>query len=226
MGELTPRAGLYLPEKGEVVDVEKHVVNNFKIVDEFIKGKPVTTTTMPPNPVIGQRVYQTDTGFTLTWDGGSWQGRPWYIDRFVDTLTYWDIPQKAVVFGNTRRGDGNLASIGQPSDWGLADWEEDKADLKVPAGGLWHVQAELAFSGGASASREYRFDTQDEYLNTFSQGNGKGFLSGFVYLKKGSTVRLTCFQPGVPSNIAQDNRADPAGRSYLRMRYMGPEGIL
>lgn len=234
MGTVTPRAGLYKPdENGEVVDVAK-INANSDIIDNLIKGEAVTSTTMPTDPVPGQQVYQTDTGFLLLWNGTEWTGRPWYIERFRATNLGLGALVNDLPWDDTRLGANN-AVTGSAADWGLASFTDNKNHLLIPASGMWQLNFRVwaspqplrsyilnVYAGGVvSPPGTITGGTLREATVNEPNGNNADEFASQFYAAKGDHIKTQMYMANAATG-GPDNRVTFANRSYLRLQYMGP----
>lgn len=227
MGTTTPRAGLYKPdEDGEVVDVAK-INENSDIIDDLIKGKEVTSTTMPANPVTGQVVYQSDTGFSMTWNGTEWVGRPWALERTYAGADY-NVGFSPVnpSFDAVR---GATPAMGAPADWGLASWTDPQTNannklIKLPASGLWEVTVVINLAGARDyLCHLYKTDgtTLKESLSAVGSSASAGAQRFTFLADKGEHVRLQVTTAAAALVQKPPSLVDPTKRYYATYRHLG-----
>lgn len=120
MGDSTSRLNLYLPGGGstglipdEVADIDK-LNQNFRILDDAIGFKLVTSGTRPASPFLGQPIKETDTGDIRYWNGTDW---PQLSGVPVGTISLW--PVADVPTGSLKCDGSSLLRASYPALYAL-----------------------------------------------------------------------------------------------------------
>lgn len=232
MTTYTPRLKLGKPNPvGEVVSVELFN-QNAEEIDKYAGGPLlVTSTTRPPAPYVGLSIFETDTKFTLMWDGSDWVGRPWYIERYRSTNTALPANVNAFSWNDTRLGADN-AVTGSAADWGLTTFTTEHNFVRAPATGLYSLHWRFWCVPGVARSYITRVftgvpvgtpgvgGTNRETYSIEPPGNASDETSHLIYLVKGEELRFFAYV-GSAVTVGPDNPTDNQARGYMRLLYLG-----
>jgi hypothetical protein len=225
MPTFTSRLGLIKQAGGEDVDVD--LLNaNFDRLDEYAQVKIVTSTTRPTGTdrFPGAQIYETDTDRIMMWTGTAWTPLrgDWYIERYktganlnLPASTYTDL-----IWTDTR--DDNTIVPGRrgtAADWGLTDFDEDKAAIAVPESGLYHVYMQIRLSA-STVARTLRLRTASEQVGAQGANNDDSFISAILPIAKGGTVIASAFVPSLTA-LSGDGRTASDTRSFIRVARIG-----
>lgn len=217
MTTYTPRLKLAKPNPvGEVVSVELFNQNADEL-DKYAGGPfRCTSTTRPAEPYVGLTIFETDTGFTLLWNGTEWTGTPYYIDRYRIGVAGAAAGTSFVPWNGTRHVTGTLA------EWGLAS-ATDGAALKAPATGLYSFDYAVRVDTVPSSALRVLVAGQ-EYsvaVNYPATMNTNAYSSqGLLRVEKGNTIQPDFFT-SASTTIQPDVPLDANFRTYFKLRYLG-----
>lgn len=221
MPSFTSRLGLTKPAGGEDVDIDL-LNTNFDTLDKNAGVEQVTSTTRPTgtNRYPGKVIYETDTRRTFMFSGTEWvcvQGG-WYLDRYRtganQVLTAASFTE--VVWTDTRDNPAINGRKGNPTDWGLTDFGEDKSRLVCPETGLYMMTVQLRLAVANTARSTQILTTGGEQFSVEAANNAENFFTVMVPMSKGDVFYVRVYV-NTAVGLTSDTPTSAAERTYFKV---------